>query len=157
MKALFPVMLLAMLAIISCSKESNDSGASSSNKTITYPDSAFYGKNILTFPDTVFLVNMKNYGMAATLQSSSSLTIILTNLSTVDSVTGDKPVWNIGDNIGWSAGPYTASGSQTFTAFNVGNIDLQIMFLSLGSHGSCRVDFYENSTAITRSRYLKWK
>ena len=96
--------------------------------------------------------------MRAVLVGDVSLTLIFTNLSSTDSVTGHQPVWFYGDNAGWLTGEYNESNNtQKFTASQQGIYDLQIVFMSFGIHGLCRIDFYENSPVITRSRYLKWK
>ena len=157
MKTLMTILLFTLMALASCKKDS-DQSAGTVEQGITYPDSVFYGKNILVFPDSTVLTDGAVYGMGAALQKDANLVLVITNLSPVDSVTGHQPGWFHGETIGWLAGNYnTANQSQKFTAVQKGKIDMQMNFLSFGFHGLCKIDFYENSTAITRTKYLKWQ
>jgi hypothetical protein len=155
MKTFVTILFLSMLAVISCKKDSTTAALS---KGITYPDSVYYGKNILYFPDSTVLLDGQTYGLGASLQQDATLSLIFTNLSGTDSITGHQPVWFYGNNTGWIANTYnTSNNTQKFTSAQKGKIDLQISFQSFGIHGRCKIDFYENSTGITHTKYLRWQ
>ena len=145
---------------ISCKKSSSSTTTptTSVQKGISYPDSIYYGKSILTFPDSTILSTTQNYGLAAILEKDANLTLVFTNLSPTDTSTGHMPVWFYNSTTnGWAVQNYTTSNTQKFISSQTGKIDVQMSFFAYGMKGKCKIDFYENSSAITRTKYLKWQ
>ncbi|MCK4662799.1 MAG: hypothetical protein KAT68_08040 [Bacteroidales bacterium] len=155
-KAIFVLSIVFLLILeISCNKD-----ISETNNEITYPDSVYFGKNILSLPDSATLISEKNYGFAANLGNDAELKVIINNLSYDDSInfSNKYSIWwiNTSKNVGWTYFDYdTTNNSQKFVATTTGNIDLEIMF---DSQGQCSIDCYENSAdSITITKYLKWE
>lgn len=143
--------LVAVMFVYSCGKDNDDEAETG----ITYPDSVLYGVNILSSAIPATLVNGKNYGLGAELETDASLKIVFTNLSATDTLSGHTPVWFYSDATGWVVSDYS-SGSQTFTASQTGKIDVEMSFENYGISGSCRVDYCENSNSVTRSKTIVW-
>src|ERR1700752_2245260 len=157
---LIAALLGTLLISVSCKKKTTPATTTTTTiqKGITYPDSLYNGKSILTQPDSTILVDSKGYGFSANLEKDASLSIIITDLiTTIDTVTGHFPDWSYTNTTGWTAQSWTASNTQKFMATQTGKIDLQIMFSAYGKKGKCRLDFYENSSTVTRTKYLKWQ
>jgi hypothetical protein len=146
-KALFIVFVIA--ACISCKK----------SKSIDYPATGFFGKNILTFTDGSMLEVDKDYSMTAVLGKKATLQLQFTNYSVFDSAAGNPPLWGFGQETGWFSTNYDdLTGTQKFEASQTGKVDLDMMFMRWGgSHpGHCRVEFFENSATVTKTIYLNW-
>jgi len=158
---IFALILLVEISLIgiSCKKSTAQTTVpvATVQKGISYPDSIYYGKNILTLPDSTILSVTKNYDMGAVLEKDANLSLIITNLSANDTATGHIPVWLYDNNTGWAAQNYTSNNTQKFISAQTGKIDLEINFDAYGKQGKCKIDFYENSTSITRTKYLKWQ
>ena len=140
------------------SQNSNVNPNTSGSNAISYPDSSYYGANILNFQDSTILVNSKNYGLAANIQANATLKVVITNLSPLDSAASGpnpKSVWFYSGITGWVDPNGYANDIQTFVA-KPGNNDIQIQFDNYYLYGKCRIDFYENSTSVTKTLYLKW-
>lgn len=121
---------------------------------ITYPDSGYYGKSVLSLEDSTLIDGAKDFGFTAVLQKFANVSIKITDLSPIDSSTGHIPKWSYTNNpIGWMATTWN-SGTQEFTATQTGKLDMQITFHAQGQPGTCRLDFYENSSTITKTKYL---
>lgn len=160
MKA-FYVYLILLITFFSCKKDENKcncpTATVSQDYSISILDSIYYGKNILYFADSTLLTDSKTYGLGAVLGKDATFSIIITNLSSIDSITGHIPDWGRSDNTGWLVHNYnTYTNTQKFTAIQTGKIDLGIAFFNYATHGKCRIDFYENSTSVTKTKYLKW-
>ena len=157
MKTLTPLLLLAMLAFISCEKEeSKDEDTTASTQTaITYPDSIFYGNNILSLPDSTVLTSNVNYEMGAVLEKDASLYLIITNYS---DTTPTQPVWYISTALGWAVIAYhNLDGTQKFICAQTGKSTVRLIFYDYGHIGNCKIDFYENGNIITRTKHFSWQ
>jgi hypothetical protein len=75
--------------------------------------------------------------------------------NSTDSINRHFPKWYYAAfAVGWVASSLER-GTQTYTATQTGKIDLQIMFDSVDYvEVACRLDFYENSSSITKTKYL---
>ncbi|MBS1651527.1 MAG: hypothetical protein JSU07_05900 [Bacteroidetes bacterium] len=51
---------------------------------------------------------------------------------------------------------YSYTNKTQMLVAQTGNNDIQLNFANYYSYGKCRIDFYENSTLITKTKYLKW-
>jgi len=154
MKTRYILIITCVITAISCSKPST---VAPPQKSISYPDSIYYGKNILSLPDSTFLDDTKNYDLGASLEKDANLIIVISNLSS--DTLQNYPIWYYNNNIGLSAQEYNSSNNtQRFFSTQSGKIDLQIQFLTFGNPGTgkCKIAFYENSDTITRTKYLKW-
>ena len=89
---------LGALLILSC-KKSND-------KSIEYPESIFFGLNLLAMPDSAFLQDGAYYDMGAILGKDAELKVTFTNLSSRDSNSFMNPVWFFSQSIGWQNTAY---------------------------------------------------
>ncbi len=136
--------LIFMVAVIltsfnlGCNKEKKLS--------ITYPSSGTYGENVLALSDNSSLIDINGYSLCAELGEKAELKIIITHLSG----TGE---WFYADKNGWTVNSYSG-GSQYFQSNKDGKIDLDITFEN--GPGSCKVDFYENSSSVTYSKTFTW-
>jgi hypothetical protein len=134
-------LLIFALILFSCKKR----------KEITYPTSAAFGENLLNL-NVVELD--KDYSFAAELGKKAELKIVMTNLSPIPSNGGMQPIWFYSGEQGWTVSDYSSDNTQTFTSNQTGNIDLNLTFIING--GSCKIDFYENSEKITKTRTVTW-
>lgn len=156
-----------MLAITSCKKDSKNQSTSNSPQIgITYPasvdnsypDSLFWGKNILAYADSTVLHQNIEYEMGAVLEKNASLVIVITNYPVLDTIYGHTTMWFYDQPNGWAVTDYdNVKQTQKFMSTLTGKIDLQIDFQSYGVEGKCKVDFYENGNTITRTKYYFWK
>jgi hypothetical protein len=146
------LLAIPILVIFSCEK---DTPPITKQTGITYPDSIYHGKSILSLPDSAILLPAKSYGFAANLEKDATLTIKITDLSPVDTM-GYSAKWYYAINpTGWVVQQWN-NGTQTFIASQTGKIDLQIMFGYTGDSGICKLDFYENASTISKTKYLRW-
>ncbi|HOZ30009.1 MAG TPA: hypothetical protein PLL66_03750 [Bacteroidales bacterium] len=138
-------------AFYSCDKEEEPLNG------ITYPSSSTFGTNILSLSDSTNLASITDYSFSASLESEATLTIKITNLSETDSV-GHVATWfyNAANVDNWDVSDYS-SNSQTFNAKPSVDNDLNISFQSYYLGGTCRIDFYENSETITKTKYFVWE
>lgn len=138
------IVLLSLVLLSACHKEEN--------LKIEYPSSGFYGVNVLSLNDSDTLSSSVDYSLSAKLGKKAELKIVFTNLSNqVDTVS--QSTWFYSDKDGWNVGDYNGD-KQDFVSNKSGVIDLDMTFE--GSQGKCRIDFYENSDAITKSKILYW-
>ncbi|MDF1672996.1 MAG: hypothetical protein P1U41_05800 [Vicingaceae bacterium] len=164
MKNLLLITIFSFV-IISCSKEDENIVTPSNTEcqgsgAISYQDSLFYGLNILNLPDSSIVSDTGSYSFSATLDCSANLKIRIQNLSTSPGP-GPGPYWGyvLGSADGWMVAPYTSQdSSQTFQS-NTNNTSktlmLNMVFGGTG-FGFARIDFYENSTSVTKSKYFYW-
>lgn len=139
--ALFTVIFIL---VISCKK----------TKEITYPPTMEYGDNVLAI-DTDTISNLVNYSFGAELGKNASLKVVLTNLSVQTNPALSKPVWFYSNEQGWIVSDYSSDDTQTFTSNKDGRIILDISFSD--TLGSCKIDYYENSKSVTKTKYLSWQ
>lgn len=165
MKKYIYIISIFSFIILSCSKEdssvnnqpSNGSGLIEQN--IIYPDSATYGLNILNLADSSTIVSGQWYSFNAILEKDASLKIIISNYSNT-SLPGGYWSYENASNLGWNVNTYdNIIHEQLFQSSSTSSI---ILKMQMGSNstdfGECRLDFYENnSTSITKSRYLFWQ
>jgi hypothetical protein len=115
---------------------------------ITYPESAFYGPNILHPEHTAFELTPKYYDMAAFVPAGVSLRLRITRLI------GD---WGASFDI--NGNDWRMMGNpevaQDFVPIDSGRmIEVKVMFIG---GGTARLDFFEcGSTTPTRSKTYLW-
>ena len=115
---------------------------------ITYPESAFYGPNILHPEHTVFELMPKQYDMAAFVPAGVSLRLRITKLI------GDwGAFFDINGNDWRMMG--NAQVAQDFIPIDSGRmIEVKVTF---AGGGTARLDFFEcGSTTPTRSKMYIW-
>jgi hypothetical protein len=135
------LIALTFIVLISCKKR----------KEIIYPASMTYGDNVLAMDN---ISQGKDYSFGATLGKKATLKITLTNLSVQTNTNQPKPVWFYSNQQGWTVSNYNSDDTQTFTSNKVGDVNLDISFD--GSPGSCKIDYYENSSSVTKSKTINW-
>jgi len=155
------LILISFITLIySCKKDKElEPPAIVSDNAISYPDSVYYGKNILTMVDSVMLDSEKVYGFGAILGNDASLKIKVSRL--VSRIPGEvPPTWGFIENPSFWIMQSDASNGwdsvQTFTAIAKGKIDLEMYFYRYGQNGKAKLEFYENSNSITKTKYIKW-
>lgn len=132
-----------VLFIFSCNK----------NDVITYGSPTIYGDNLLSLSGQITI--SKPYSFGAKLEKSATLKIILTNLSVQTNTSQPLPIWYYNSADGWSITNYDFTNNvQTFVNSRTDHIDLQIGFA--GTPGVCKIDFYENSNNITKTKQITW-
>jgi hypothetical protein len=141
---MYAIVVLLMASNFGCNKEEKIS--------ITYPESGVYGENLLSIADSSTLNSINGYSLAAELGKKAELKIVITNLS-ASGTSGPGAVWFYAEGVGWLVSDYTNS-SQQFESTKDGKLDLDLTFIN--GPGSCRVDFYENSSSITNTKSFTW-
>ena len=158
MKPLTLFVVLA-LAFFSCDKEPEpsctdgeknqeevyaDCGGPCGACPIFYPENGNLGSNLLHGgTDTLYLIP-SNYSLRADVPTGSSLKINFT------SVSGD--MWLYGTNNGWEIS--TPGNTQLFEVIAPGTADC--VFNLMNGRGTAVMDYYENSTGVTKSRIIVW-
>jgi len=138
----FLAVLFLVLLNFSCNK--------AQNLGITYPVTSIHGTNLLAFTDDSVLTSPETYSFHADLESDATLKVVITKIETPG--TQANAVWFFDSEDGWSVGDFTGN-SQQFQATKTGAIDLNMTFMNTGT---CRIDFYENSTSVTKSKVINW-
>jgi hypothetical protein len=163
MKKLFIFFLV--IVSLSCKKQHvNEYIGTTNNPTpelhtgITYPDTMNSYWNILTFPDYYTFSDTNTLVVGAILEADAHLKIIITNYPATDS-TGQNPTgWMYSNPIGFTVSDYdTVTNTQTLTSNTSGNISMELSFVTPGVTGSCKIDYYENSSSITKTRHYQWQ
>jgi hypothetical protein len=159
MKQWLIILLTSTVIIFSCSKDeesnavvNNGSGSCHGAGVITYPATGSYGVNILSLPDSATIVAANHHSFSAALDCSADLKVHIYKVSS-----GSPWFYNLSSPDGWVVGQYLPDSSQVFQSetFNTAKtLDLDMMFLG---PGMARVDFYENSTSVTKSKYFYWQ
>ncbi len=127
-------------------------GACTKKGVVSYPVSANWGENLLTMSGQ--LVKGESYSVEANLSRKTTMKIVIVNTSSQDpNLAIPLPTWEFTYVEGWVAGN-KENGQQTFETSTPGNNDMKMVFQ--GSPGSCRIDFYENSSALTNSKVYNW-
>jgi hypothetical protein len=134
----YTVAVLYIMANSGCNKEEKLS--------ITYPSSGAYGENVLALAANSSLTNVNGYSLCAELGEKAELKIIITKLS-------GSGEWFYADDQGWIVSSYSGS-LQQFESNKDGTIDLDIIFVN--GPGSCKIDYYENSSSVTNSKTFIW-
>ncbi len=135
-------VLSILLIIGSCTKKG----------IVSYPVSTNYGENLLSMSGD--LVKGESYSVEANLSKKTTMKIVIVNTSNQNpDLTIPIPRWAFTYEKGWKAGNYE-NGQQTFETATPGNNDMKIVFQ--GTPGSCRIDFYENSSIITNTKLYNW-
>ena len=143
--------VIAFSLMVSCKKKAKKEDKT----TIDYPGYVYYGENILSLPDGG--LGSGSYGMGAVLGEEANLKIVITNLSTYTNTNVPMPSWFYGNNTGWVISNYnTSANTQTFTYTKTDKIDVELLFMQGGGQGACKIDIYENSSSITRTKYFHW-
>lgn len=159
------IKLFAFLAIMgfcftetSCKKKETECACQDTppNTSINYPNDMFYGKNVLTIQDSVYKDSVYSFG--ANLGEDATLKIVITNLSVQTNTDYPKSVWAFGSPQGWTINNYT-NDTQTFLANKSGDVICLMYFNKYephNPHGKCQIDYYENSSSITKTQVLNW-
>jgi hypothetical protein len=140
----YTIALLLTATNFGCNKEKKLS--------ITYPAKGVYGENVLSLDDNSTLNSVNGYSLCAELGKKAELKIVITNLS-VAGTSGPGAVWFYAQEDGWLISDYT-DNSQQFESNKDGKLDLDLIFKN--GPGSCRVDYYENSSSVTNSKTFTW-
>jgi hypothetical protein len=158
------IYILALgLLLLACKKDETPNTSSSSGTTstnsITYPNFLYYGENVLAMPDSSLLDTTKTYSFGGVLGADATLKLKITRLA--PRVPGIiPPIWSYEANPAWWLVETDPSGGgdsiQTFTAIAKGKIDLKFYFSRHWQNGKARIEFYENSDTVTRTKYLRW-
>jgi hypothetical protein len=121
--------------------------------TISYPNSINFGENILAIPDGK-IKSGESYSFESNITKKCDLVVRLTNLSKAPSDPAiPTPTWKFSDMTGWTAGNYV-NGVQEFHTVKPGTSDFKIVFQ--GTDGECTMEFFENSSVVTRVRHFTW-
>lgn len=103
------------------------------------------------------MVDGTDYEIGAVLPGNASLSVVITNYPVIDSASGHSTMWFHWNENGWTVGDYNdTTNTQIYTSSQTGKIGGQILFAAMGLTGKCKVDFYENGNAITRTKYFSW-
>jgi hypothetical protein len=121
---------------------------------ITYPENGAYGQNILALPNSSTYDLNDDFSMHALLHKKSKLKIVVTNLSE-SNPNQPMPAWFYEISVtNWKVSDYS-NNTQVFTSVKGSNeCDLWLTFS--GINGSAKIDFYENSESITRTKCINW-
>lgn len=110
MRTFFIAALLCTLLIGGSCKKKTTPSVSTVENGITYPDSIYNGKSILSLTDSTIMIDSKGYGFSANLEKDASLSIVVTDLiTTVDIATGHFPDWSYANATGWTIQNWTAN------------------------------------------------
>jgi hypothetical protein len=116
---------------------------------ISYPTNGLNGINVLALTSDSLEVAPVNYSMNAVLGEKAQLKIVITKLASPSS----NSVWFYDAMTdGWIGGDFDGT-SQEFISTKTGNIDLDLEFQG---QGTCRIDYYENSKTVTKSKVFSW-
>ena len=127
-------------------------GSCTKKGVVSYPVSTNYGENLLSMSGQI--VKGESYSIEANLSRKTNMKIVIVNTSVQDAnLAIPLPTWAFTYVTGWVAGNYE-NGQQTFESSTPGNNDMKMVFQ--GSPGSCRIDFYENSSALTNTKVYNW-
>lgn len=155
---LYSLAIVLVFALISCEKDPEptcsdgelnqnevyaDCGGPCNPCPISYPENGNLGTNLLYGMDTLFLLP-SNYSLRADVPTGSSLKIYIT------SVSGD--MWLYGTNNGWEIS--TPTSSQWFEVVNAGTAD--VVFNLTNGTGTAIFEYFENSSAVTKSKVIVW-
>lgn len=135
------IILFSFAILISCKKR----------KEIVYPQSMTYGENILAIDN---VTKGLDYSLGAKLGKKAKLKVVLTNLSVQTNTNQPKPVWFCSSTQGWTTSDYGSDDTQTFTSNKDGDVVLDILFD--GTSGFCKVEYYENSNSVTKTKTINW-
>ncbi|MEN9988584.1 MAG: hypothetical protein RLZZ585_1623 [Bacteroidota bacterium] len=138
----FFALLLLVFSNFSCNKDKK--------LEITYPVSGTYGTNLLAFTGDSVLTSPVTYSFHADLGTKATLKVVVTKIETPG--TTPNAVWFFDSEDGWNIGEFNGT-SQQFEATKTGAIDLNMVFMNTGT---CRIDFYENSSSVTKSKVISW-
>ena len=141
---IYPAAVLLIMAFTGCNKEKK--------LLITYPATGSFGENVLALADNSNLLSGSDYSFCAELGKKAELKIVITNLSGPGGG-GPGAVWFYTSVNGWTVGSYSAENQQ-FESNQDEKINLNIIFEN--GPGSCRVDYYENSSSVTNSKSFIW-
>lgn len=146
-------LLIFGFFFIACQKEESsvfEDPLLKKDYSITYQ---YPGVNLLYIPDSTTIISGDYYTLSATLGKDAELKIVMTNLSTTSAL------WFYSPQDHFTVSPYK-KGVQEFTTTKDG---LNIMTLKfsqgtgpLGGFGTCRIDIYENSPVVTKSKVVFW-
>ncbi|MFZ4796825.1 MAG: hypothetical protein ACOYMA_04980 [Bacteroidia bacterium] len=147
-------LILTSIILFSCSKEEK---TITEKKGISYPETIYFGGNILSYPDSSVLNVNGSYEMGAELEADSRLNIIFNNL-TDTSVLYLTCLWGYSNPTGWSISSYDNKNKvQKFFSSQTGKVNLQMIFFTDGQKGTVKIDFYENSNSVTKTKYFFWQ
>ena len=146
------ILFFALIMITSCKKESTVNNSTFQNG-ISYPDSVYFGNNLLNYPDSSILTEGINYELGTILENDASLYLIFTNCS---DTTGLIPCWFLTHYTGWINGNYNPNYTQKIIASAGEKNSFLIQFLAFGKTGKCKLDFYENGNTITHTKHFCW-
>jgi len=154
LKIIHLCVILFFIGSASCKKEK---AKVSPELNIEYPDSLFYGKNILSMKDSAIVSKTQSFEMTAILAKDAKLEIQLTNLS---DPTINPLIWGFATATiqGWNIATYNnTSKIQKVSSTIFGTHSAKVAFLANNKRGLMRIDFYENGASISKTKYLYWE
>jgi hypothetical protein len=160
------VAFLIITAAVSCKKENvnenigspNNNGTPEQHTSITYPDSLNGYRNVLSFASGETFHETDSLEIGADLEADAHLKLVITNYPVLDSTGQDLTYWMYSSATGFTVSDFdTATNTQTLISSVAGKIFMPIFFIANGQGGHCKIDYYENSTSITRTRDYQWQ
>lgn len=136
--------IIVGFSIVSCEK----------NNEIYYPPSGLHGPNLLVKGSSSTITTNESLSMRANLSKHSTLKIIITNTSNYSGPAANAPIWITSGENNWKLSSYQSHQQEFTTVKRADKADLALKFIN--SHGSARIDFYENSSLITKSIMVNW-
>ena len=123
---------------------------------ISYPDSIYYGSNILSFPDSFLIISSGNE-IGAILQKDATLSVILTCNYPVDSLGGLVFGGEVNHVTGWSVVDWHHySKTYKLVSTHTGIIYFRYLFMGYVP-SSMKIDFYENGNTLTRTKTVYYR
>lgn len=147
-------VVLFFIGSASCKKEK---ATINPEVNIEYPDSLYYGKNVLSMKDSAVVSQTQSFEMSAILAKDAKLEIKLTNLS---DPTINPLIWAFATATiqGWNIATYNNNTKiQMVSSTSFGTHSTKFAFLANKKRGLMRLDFYENGAAISKTKYLYWE
>jgi hypothetical protein len=132
------------ILLISCEK----------NDEIYYPPTGSHGPNLLVKSATSSVTAGETFSVRADLSKQSKLKLVLTDISNYTGPSANAPKWLISGENNWTVSSFDSYVQEIEATKRVTKADLAIQFLN--SPGSVRIEFYENSTQITKSIIVNW-
>lgn len=120
-------------------------GSECATCSIDYPTNGIHGQNILFGDADLTLSGSGEYSFKAEVPVGSTLKIILTS---------NGGAWGLSNKVGWNVGSYN-NGVQIFEVLNPGVVDLKFGSFS-GNSGEFLIQYYENSTTVTKQKTVTW-
>ena len=124
------------------------------NDEIFFPPNGLHGPNLLSKGASSAIPANENFSMRADLNKQSRLKVVITNTSNYTGPASNAPLWMISGENEWNVSSYQGHMQEFTTTRRATRADLAIKFIN--SPGNARIDFYVNSSQITRTIMVNW-